>query len=159
MQTGDLIPLASSLISSLINMPCIQFTVVLVCYYGKGDLMELIVNQLRLTGVGMMQLVGVTSIFMALLSITSNFYMKVRSHGNFIIPHFHLALSSLSEPPLHRQVLTLGASLSLMASILCSFLAYNVHTIFLSLEQILFLLLHLSPRHNYTMLRERGKPK
>jgi hypothetical protein len=104
MQTGELIPLAASLISSLLNMPSIQVAVVLVRWCGKGDLMDLIVNQLRLTGAGTMQLVGVTSVFMALLSVTSKVYMKVRSHRNFIISHFHLALCSLSKPPLHRQL-------------------------------------------------------
>jgi hypothetical protein len=159
MQIGELIPLATSLISNLLNMPSIQVAVVLVHWCGKGDLMDLIVNQLWITGAGMMQLVGVTSIFMALLSVTSMVYMKVRSHRNFIIPHFHLALCSLSEPPLLRKALTLEASLSLLVSILYPFLTCNVHTIFFSLERVLCFPLCLPPCHNSTMSREQGKPK
>jgi hypothetical protein len=99
MQTRELIPLATRLISNLLNMPSIQVAVVLVHWCGKGNLMDLILNQLHITGVGMMQLVGITFIFMVLFSVTSTVFMKVRSHKNFLIPHFHLELCSLSKPP------------------------------------------------------------
>jgi hypothetical protein len=151
--------LVARLLFSLINIPSIQVAEALMHWCGKGDLMELIVNELRFTRAGMMQFVGVTSVFMALLSLTSKVYMKVWSHRNFIISHFHSALCSLSEPPLHRKVLTPRASLSLLASILCPFLTCNMHIVCFSLELVHCLLLHLSLRRGYPMLRERGKPK
>jgi hypothetical protein len=160
MWTRDLVPLATRLISNLLNMHIIQVAVVLVHWCGKGNLMDLIFNQLHITGVVTMQLVGITSILMSLFSVTSMVFMKVRSHKNFLIPHFHLALCSLSKSPhLRNSFLSPEASLSLLVPILYLFLTCIVPTIYLSLEQILCFPLFLPPSHNSTMPRERGKPK
>jgi len=86
--------------------------------------------------------------------------MQVWSHKNFLIPHFHLSLCSLSKSPhLRNSALSPKASLSLLVPILYLFLTCIVPTIYLSLEQILCFPLFLPPCHNSTMPRERGKPK
>jgi hypothetical protein len=101
MRHGELIPPTANLTSSLLNMTNIHVAVMLVRWYAKGNLMDLCANQLWSTGAGTKHLVGVTSVFMALLSVTSMVSMKVSSHRHSPIQHFPLALILIwhSKPP------------------------------------------------------------
>jgi hypothetical protein len=138
MQSGELIPLATSLTSNLLNMTSIHAAVMLVHWCGKGNLMDLCMNQLRSTGAGTKHLVGITSIFMALLSVTSMVSMKVSSHRHSPIPHFPLALIFFwhSKPPCRRHsVLCSEASIPLLVSIFSLFLTCVVPLACSSLDQ------------------------
>jgi hypothetical protein len=143
-------------------MTSIHAAVMLVRWCGKGNLMDLRVNQLQSTGAGAKHLVGITSIFMTLLSITSMVSMKVSSHIHSPIPHFLLALIFFwhSKPPCRKHsVLYSEASIPLLVSILSLFLTCFVPLAYSSLDQNVGFPLWPLPCCNSTMTREQGNPK